>query len=444
MHPPVLDKTLEKDASAREERQSREPFDLAITGIGLVTPLGIGCDENLGRLRETQSAIDARSVSAVDSPALPLAAAGQIDFGNSLRLPKNEKYMVRSVRIAMQAALEAVRSSGIRESPGFNPESLAIYTGSGQTGLEYQDFFQATSYAWRGDREQDFKYLGGRASRLLDPYFSLKTLSNAALALISAEVEARGPSANYVHSDTAAAAALQAACYDLMEGRCDAAIAGGYECLLVPAAIHAFRDAGLLLDTNIGDAMRPFDRNRNGIALGEAACFFVLERKADAKARGAEILGEIVDVELTMDSAGSRRPSVVGDRIQTAFRDTTACIGELDFVVAHGLGTPEHDRCEAQALARCVKSETSITAFKGLTGYVGAATAAVELGLGLLSARNGFIPPVARLESPEATDLRLITGEPMAMATQQPTAAFLASSWVGQVSVIIARTRRVH
>ena len=190
--------------------------------------------------------------------------------------------------------------------------------------------------------------------------------------------------------------------------------------------------------------MRPFDRNRNGIALGEAGCFFVLERKVDATARGAEILGEIVDFELTMENAGSRRSSVVGNRIQTAFRDTTAGIDELDFVVAHGLGTAEHDGREAQALAQCVKSETSVTAFKGLTGYVGAATAAVELGLGLLAARNGFIPAVARLESPEATDLRLVTGEPIAITTEQPTAAFLASSWVGQVSVIIARTRRVH
>src|SRR4029453_11010999 len=199
MQAPVRDQALDRYASAAEERQNRTTFDLAITGIGLITPLGVGCDANLARLRTAQSAIDARSVPPGDSPALPLPAAGQIDFGNSLRLPKNEKYMVRSVQLAMHAALEAVRNSGIRQSPGFNPERLAIYTGSGQTGLEYQDFFRATSFAWSGDREQDFKYLGGRASRLLDPYFSLKTLSNAALALISAEIEARGPSANYVH-----------------------------------------------------------------------------------------------------------------------------------------------------------------------------------------------------------------------------------------------------
>src|SRR5262245_27388852 len=138
----ILEKSLDKSASASEERRDRTIFDVAITGIGLVTPLGVGCGENLARVRKAQSAIDGRSVPAVDSPALPLAVAGQIDFGNSLRLPKNEKYMVRSVRIAMQAALEAVSSSGIRQSPDFNPERLAIYTGSGQTGLEYQDFFR--------------------------------------------------------------------------------------------------------------------------------------------------------------------------------------------------------------------------------------------------------------------------------------------------------------
>jgi 3-oxoacyl-(acyl-carrier-protein) synthase len=370
--------------------------------------------------------------------------AQSIDFRNLLRLPKNEKYMVRSVRLAMLAALEAVSNSGIRQIPGFTPEKLAIYTGSGQTGLDYQDFFKATSFAWSDDREQDFKYLGGRASRLIDPYFSLKTLSNAALALISAEIEARGPSANYVHSDTASAAALQAACDDLLDGRCDAALAGGYDCLLVPAAIHAFRDAGLLLDADIARAMRPFDRDRNGIALGEAGCFFVLERKSDAQARGADIFGEIVDVELTMDSGGSRRWSVAGDRMKTAFRTARTSVEQLDFVVAHGFGTAEHDLREAEVLASCVEQEIPVTAFKGLTGYLGAATAAVELGLGLLSARNGFIPPVARLESPEPTPLRLVTGGPKAIATDQPAAAFIASSCVGQASIIVARTRRIQ
>jgi 3-oxoacyl-[acyl-carrier-protein] synthase II len=438
MHvPDVADAYISVD----ELPDSRPALDVVVTGIGLVTPLGIGCEENLARLHAAESAIGPRSVPAVDSPALPLAIAGDIQFADSLRLPKHQKYMTRSVQLAMQAALEAVRSSGVREAPGFNPERLAIYTGSGQTGLEYQDFFQATSFAWRGDREQDFKYLGGRAARLIDPYFSLRTLSNAGAALISAEVGARGPSANYVHSDTASAAALQAGCFDLLDERCDAVIAGGYDCLLVPAAIHAFRHSGLLLDTNIARAMRPFDSDRNGLALGEAACFFVLERKADAIARGAEILGEILDIELTMYSGSSRRWSVVGDRIQKAFRETTARVEELDFVVAHGLGIPEHDRREAQALAGCVEPGTAITAFKGLTGYLGAATAAVELGLGLLSARRGFIPAVARLESPETDALQFITGGPKAITTEEPTGAFIASSWVGQVSIIVAGTR---
>jgi 3-oxoacyl-(acyl-carrier-protein) synthase len=110
-------------------------------------------------------------------------------------------------------------------------------------------------------------------------------------------------------------------------------------------------------------------------------------------------------------------------------------------VVAHGLGVPEHDRREANALAACVKPGTAVTAFKGFTGYVGAATAAVELGLGLLSARRGFVPAVARLECPESSSLQFVRNESRAIATEEPTGAFIASSWVGQVSVIVAKTR---
>ncbi len=422
-------------------RSEQESPRVVITGIGLVSALGLSAEALVERCRVAESAIG--PLSRFDAREHASRAAAQVpdfDLAGLLRYPKNLKFMNLSVQFAMLAAIEAIRTSKILMDQ-VDTERVAVYAGSGQTGLKYSEFFRALSFAWEGGRDLDYKYLGGRAAKLIDPYFSLRTLSNAGLALLSAEIGARGPSSNFVQTDTASAMALQAGCYDLIEGRCDVAVAGGYDALLQSSTFLAFERAGLLSSGEPGDAFRPFDLSRDGMVLGEGACFFVLEREEDALLRGADLLAEICGLGSSMDYG--ERPGLPSEvsTYRKAIEEALGDLPEPDFIVARGIGTREDDRREAETLDSILGNQVPVTAFKSLTGYLGAATAAVELGLGLLCAREKFVPPIARLSSPDpGFRLNLVAERPFELSGQDPLGLFLSSSWGGQVSTIAART----
>jgi len=363
--------------------------------------------------------------------------AFDVGTGSILRFPKNQKYMTHSVECAVRAAREAVSLSNI-QGAGVDPWRVALYTASGQTGLEYDEFFEALSVAWPEGREMDYKYLGGVPSRLIDPYFSIRTLANGGLGLISMELGARGPGANYVHSDSASAQSLISGCSDLMEDRCDAAVVGGYDSLLGSASLLAYLKSGLLSPSPPDIAYRPFDRERDGLVLGAGAGFLVLERSDDAHARGAKVLAEVSCVRCAMELHGDPWPALcpgtIGPLIEEAVDEG------IDFAVATGAGTVEADRAEAAALGAVLGCEVPVTALKSQTGYLGAATALVELGLGLLCARQGRVPAIARHNAPDdGCPLKFVRGQSRCLAEKSPCGLFLSCSWGGQVAAIVAR-----
>jgi 3-oxoacyl-[acyl-carrier-protein] synthase II len=359
------------------------------------------------------------------------------DLSPSLRLPKNAKFMSRSVECAVLAAGEALACAGSLADT--DPRRIAVYTGSGQTGLEPAEFFAAMELAETGDACATYRNLGGRASRLVDRYWSLRTLSNAGLGLLAAEFSARGPCNNFVQGDTASAQALAAGYFDLLEDRCDVALAGGYDCLLTPSTYLAYERAGLLSPSPPKRAHRPFDRERDGLVLGEGAAFVVLERRSGAEARGATIIARLLGVGLAQGIDDRPLPKIARDAAQMAIRDAADNL-QPDMVIAHGIGTREDDAREAAMLADLGFDRTPVTAMKGLTGYLGAATAVAELCIGVLAARRRAIPPVARLEMPdEGCPLDLVTAAARALDTETPSLLALGWSWTGQCSVLAAR-----
>jgi 3-oxoacyl-[acyl-carrier-protein] synthase II len=413
---------------------------VAVTGVGLVTPLGLSSEIHLERSCRGESAIS--SISRFDTGGFAATAGAQVpdfDLQNMLRQPKAVKFMSLPVQCAVMAAYEAVQHSRL-ETGQVAGERIAVHTGSGQTGLEYAEFFQALSLAWEGEREYDYKYLGGRPSRLIDRYFSLRTLSNAGLALVSAELEAKGPASNFVQSDTASAMALLAAAWDLLEDRCDLALVCGYDALLKPGSYLAFEKAGLLSTLPPSEAYRPFDARRDGLVLGEGACCLVLERVESAEARGVPILAELLGVGTTTETEGPPGMPRCVRTFERSIKDCGVDVAGVDFVVARGLGTPADDHSEASALAAIFDSCPPITSFKSATGYLGAATAAVEFGMGLLCAYKGFLPPIPRLTQPDsAFNLPFIAGQARQLSRPDSVALFFSSSWGGQMAVVAAR-----
>jgi 3-oxoacyl-[acyl-carrier-protein] synthase II len=418
---------------------------VAITGVGLVTPLGLTAAENVARSGRGESGIGPARAFAVDGhPAQALASVEEFELESLLRFPKNYKFMGRAVQFAMRAAHEALRQSGI-DPRKMDASRVGIQVGSGQTGVEYDHFFPSLIMAWDAGREMDYKYLGGLPSHLIDRYICLRTLANGGLALLSTEFGIRGSNGNFTQKDTASAQALQAAWLDLLEERCDVAVAGGYDSLATTGNFLAYEQAGLLSHANPAEAYRPLDTQADGLVLGEGAGFLVLERWEHATERGADILGEFLGAGSAMGANEQWRPAWTAETICQAARQA---LGDShpDFVVACGMGTVEEDHSEAAALAALAAIDgrsAPITALKSQTGYMGAGTAAAELGLGLLCARQGFVPAIARhtQTAPYGT-LDLVRGAVRRIEETEPLGLFLSCSWGGAVAALAARAVR--
>jgi 3-oxoacyl-[acyl-carrier-protein] synthase II len=398
---------------------------VVITGIGLALPPGLQLDEVTTRAVRGDSGI--RPSGQMGGPHGDAVAAGEVPAfatAGSLRLAKNEKFFSRPVACAMRAALDAVDGAG--GLAAYESHRIAIYTGSGQTGLEPSEFFAALEVAETGDRDSTYRKLGGRASRLVDRYWSLRTLSNAGLGLLAAEFAARGPSNNFVQGETASAHALEAAYYDLLEGRCDVALAGGYDCLLTPSNYLAYQHAGMLSSATAERAYRPFDRDRDGLVLGEGAAFVVVEREDKARARGATMLARVRGIGLSHNSM-SDAVHHAGPRVRP------------DMVIARGIGTLTDDPRDAHEIAAMGFADVPVTALKSFTSYIGAATAIAEFCVGILAARQRVAPPIARFAAADNDcPLTLVGAQPRALHSATPSLLALSQSWSGQCAAIAA------
>lgn len=305
-------------------------MSIAITGIGLITPAGLTVEENAVRLRAGEAAQPDKSGRSVNLESF--ARTADFTLEPRLRYPKNIKFMGRAVQLGMMAAMDALTASGI-PMDATDRSRIAVHTACGETGMENEEFFGAYSIAWQG-REPDFKYLGLRATKMIDPYFSLRTLTNAGSGLLAMELGLHGTSCHFIHGETCGAQALEVACEDLADRRCDVALCGAYDHLGTEAVFIAYDGAGLV-------------RPKGELLLGEGAAFLVLERMEDAQARDARVRGEVLGVDA--------RPN-----------GSAAGCAPADFEVPRGC-------------------------FRGVTSYLGAATALAELVMGLESAPAGQV-----------------------------------------------------
>ena len=362
------------------------PPEIVVTGMGLASSIGLTVAAAFDCLMNGEPRFGA---------VAPYELTG-------LRVPKNQKFLSPSARHLMWAGLRALEQSGWTRD-ALAPDRTAIFTGSGQVGLEPSQIFPGFRVAHTPEGRADWAALGGPASRLLDPFFPLRALSNSGLALLAMEIEARGPSNNFVQSDTAGAHALDAAIGALQEGRCDVALAGAFDSLLTPANELNYRRMGLLSPTG---GVRPFDRASDGVVLGEAGVALVLERRANAEARGASILAGIAF------DHGATRP---------------------DFIVAAGHGVLALDLQEAAGLDRAAPC----TAFKGLTGYLGAATGLVEVALAIQALQARVIPAVIGLSQRAAgVTLNLMMQAERLPGDRPVSARCLSRSWRGHTAAI--------
>jgi 3-oxoacyl-[acyl-carrier-protein] synthase II len=376
---------------------------VVVTGMGIVSPLGIGVEHVWRRLIEGQSGI--RAIQSFDTGELPAKVAGEVPAGlkadGALDLSewipvKDVKKMDRFIQLGMVAAIEAVEDSGWVPQNEEERCATGVMIGSGIGGL--QSIYEASVQVHEGK------------VRRLSPFFIPSALINLVSGHVSIRYGFKGPNHSAVTACATGVHAIGDAARLISLGEADVMIAGGAEAAVCTLGIGGFC-ASRALSTAFNDdptkASRPWDKDRDGFVMGEGAGVLVLEEYEHAKKRGAKIYGEIGGYGLSGDAHHITAPAEGHDgafrAMKAALRNGGLEPSEIQYVNAHGTSTPLGDDLELQAVERFFGDHAKTLAMsstKSATGHLLGAAGAIEAVFSLLALRDGVAPPTLNLDEP--------------------------------------------
>jgi len=376
---------------------------VAVTGIGLVCPLGHDADSIFEAARSGRSCIHRLQIASAHRLTAPLAATVQFD-GTAHFEPPQLRLLDRGSQFAVVAARRALADAGCELSAA-ERERTGVFVGTGMGGTLSIDEGYQTLYGDNSDR--------------IKPMMILKGMHNAPAAWIGIEHDWRGPNLTYSTACSSSSVAIGEAWLRLACGAMDIAIAGGTEAPLSLGSLKAWEAMHTLAIEDPADPARsckPFSRNRSGMVLGEGAAFVVLESWERALARGAAIHGELLGYGLTTDAGHIARPSVDGQAAAMSAALAAAGIAaeEVDAINAHGTGTLANDVTETAAIKRVFGArahQIPISATKALHGHLLGAAGALEFVLSLLALEHNVALPTMHLDAPDPDcDLDYVAG----------------------------------
>lgn len=419
----------------------QKPRDIVITGAGVVSPIGIGCEPFWESLVAGVSGI--RPVDLFDASSLKVRFGGQIpDFDPKqyVRPRKSLKVMSREIQLGFAAADLAMADAGLAEG-SVEPERLGVVFGSDMIYADLEDLAQTYRRSAR-DGEFDFHLWSEAIQEELHPLWLLKHLPNMAASHIAIALDARGPNNSMVLGDVSSLLAIAEAASVIQRGWADVMLAGGTGCRLHPTALVARGDA--LLSHRSDDfqaACRPFDLDRDGLVNGEGAGAIVLESRGHAERRGARIRGELLATAVRCEPR-ARRMGLTGHSLRQALRAVCAAAelspDHVGHVNAHGVGTVEMDRAEARAIAAEL-GQVPVTAPKASFGHLGAGGGAVELVASLLGLERGLVPATRNYRTPDPEcPVNVVHGE--ALAGRPATAVKVNLCSTGQAVAVAVRS----
>jgi 3-oxoacyl-[acyl-carrier-protein] synthase II len=392
---------------------------VAITGVGMVTPLGGDAPTTWASLLAGRSGVGLiRQFDASGFPVRIGAEVKQAPAEATLCDPKLLKFASRSHRFALAAAGEALADAGIRPSPA-DSHRWGLGVGAGMLGVTFSELQAVHHY---GVPDGEF-----RPDGLLDPGYPAdpvafcRSQTNAGLGLLARQFGITGY-ATSVHTACASGGqALGTALKVIRRGQADFMLAGGYDSMLHPIGLSGFCLLGALSTDNDTPerASRPFDATRNGFVLGEGAGFLVLEEWQAARARGARIYAELAGDGNSLSSYRITDSHPSGDgpiqAMQQALSDARVTVGMVDYVNAHGTSTLMNDRSECAALRTVMGdhiTKVSVSSTKSCMGHLISAAGAVEAGVCALAIRDGIAPVNANLvQTDPECDLNIVKGE---------------------------------
>jgi 3-oxoacyl-[acyl-carrier-protein] synthase II len=367
---------------------------VVVTGLGLICGVGNTSAEVWKSIVEGRSGVGKITHFDVTGHACQIAAEVK-NFDPLNFIEKKEvKKMGRFIHLAMAAADEAMKMSGLKVTPE-NAERVGVHIGSGVGGFDVIE------------REHEALMKGG--PRKISPFFIPAAIVNLAAGHVSIRYGAKGPNEATATACTTSAHAIGDA-YKIIQ-RCDAdvMIAGGSEAAITPMGVGGFAAMRALSTRNDEPekASRPWDAARDGFVIGEGAGILVLEELDYARKRGANILAEIIGYGMSADAYHITQPAEEGEggfRVMTnALRDAKISPNDIDYVNAHGTSTPIGDVLETKAIKRTFGDHPhlAVSSTKSMTGHLLGGAGGLEAGITILALRDQVLPPTINLETPD-------------------------------------------
>ncbi len=377
--------------------------EVVITGVGAVTPLGVGAPALLERWRAGESGIADGTARCLDFDP--------IDFLSRREARRADRF----THFAMVAADEALAQAGWDADPPYAGTEVGCVIGTGIGGI-------ATI-------EAQHSVLLERGAGAMSPLCVPQMMPNAAAGAVAMRHGLKGECYGTVSACAAGAQAIGAGMRMVERGDVAACVVGGAEAGVTPLSVAAFAGMGATSEAGIS---RPFDRRRDGFVIGEGAGVLVLEDAARAASREAAIVGRLTGYGATADAYHLTAPDPEGDgaarAMRAALRDAGTEPGEVDYINAHGTSTPLNDRSETEAIKRVFGDRAAaipVSSLKSSIGHLLGAAGAVEAVATALALDEAVAPPTINLEQPdEGLDLDYVPGEsrPLKRNGRAPTA----------------------
>ncbi len=390
-----------------DRRQRRR---VVVTGIGMITPLGIGVEATWQKLLQGQCAIS--PIRLFDAATYPTAIAAQVpEFELAEYVPElaGRDYLGRNECFALTAASQAYGDSGLPR-PAPNPVRTGVYLGSGEGAMDFVNFVALIVSNWCQDHVDVAGFLAEGLKRL-DAVVELEQEPNMPAAYVAQLFGAQGYNSNCLTACAASSQALGEATEIIRRGDADVMITGGCHSMIHPLGMAGF-NLLTALATSYNErptqASRPFDLRREGFILGEGSGMLVLEELEHARRRGARTYGEVLGYGSTADAFRVTDSHPEGRGAAAAMRAALADAGceptEIDYINAHGTSTGVNDRVETMAVKEVFGEaayQVPISSTKSMMGHLIASAGAVEAIITLLAIRDGIVPPTINYDTPD-------------------------------------------
>jgi 3-oxoacyl-[acyl-carrier-protein] synthase II len=368
---------------------------VVITGVGLVSAVGVGTNETWQGIREGRSGVS--TIEQFDPTAFACRIAGEVkNFDPAQFIERKEvKKMGRFIQLAIAASDFAMEGAQLK-IPEEWAERAGVYIGSGIGGFEII--------------EREHRILLEKGPGRISPFFIPATIVNLASGQVSIRTGAKGPNSATATACTTSAHSIGDSYKIIQRDAADVMICGGTEAAITPMGIGGFAAMRALSQRNDepSRASRPWDAERDGFVVGEGAGILVLEELEFAKRRGAPILAEIVGYGMSGDAYHITSPSEDGDGafrvMRAAVKDAGIEPHQIDYINAHGTSTGVGDKIETIAIKRCFCEHAykmAVSSTKSMTGHLLGGAGGLEAGITVLALRDQLAPPTINYEVPD-------------------------------------------